>query len=300
VTFRQGDPGKKENAVTMHVILAVDGSDASKHAIEVVKQLPFREKPRFTLVTALKESPLDLDTTSDGVSVYEAEKRKALSVLEEVAGDLKEMSAQCEMKVHHSHPGTLILKAAGEAKADLIVLGAFGHNAIYRAVVGSTADYVSNNAKCSVLLARKPFVLGDGWNLVLATDGSAESNTARQQIMAMDWPENTELHVTTVFERPKLVPEAEVYDPPALDKAEQELQQMEGFGDGVAVTCSVHESVHVGSALRDLTVKRKADLLFVGATGKSEVTRLFLGSVSRFLMHHTDCAMWIARQKTWE
>ncbi|MFK7738060.1 MAG: universal stress protein [Pirellulaceae bacterium] len=286
--------------MAMHVLLAVDGSEASQQAIEVVKQLPFREKPHVTLVTAIKESPLDLSTTPDGVAVYEAEKRSALEVLKRTADDLKEFCTPCETTVQHMHAGTLILRTAEAVKADLIVMGAHGHNAIYRVVVGSTADHVANNAKCSVLLVRKPFKLDDGWNLMLATDGSEESTTAREQIIALEWPKDTELHITKVFERPNLVPEAEVYDPPALDKAGRELEQLAGFGDSVNVTCSVNEALHVGSSLRELAEKRKADVLFVGATGKSQVARLFLGSVSRFLMHHTDCAIWITRQRTWD
>ncbi len=54
-----------------------------------------------------------------------------------------------------SKPGPIIVKAAKKEKANLIVLGTRGMNALCRAVIGSVSDYVSHNAPCPVAICRK-------------------------------------------------------------------------------------------------------------------------------------------------
>jgi len=51
-------------------------------------------------------------------------------------------------------PSEVIVGYAGECKADLLVMGAYGHTKVRELVVGSTTAYALNHAPCPVLLTR--------------------------------------------------------------------------------------------------------------------------------------------------
>jgi nucleotide-binding universal stress UspA family protein len=47
-----------------------------------------------------------------------------------------------------------IVRLAAEIKADLLVIGATGHSAIYERMVGSRADRIIQLAQCPVLVVK--------------------------------------------------------------------------------------------------------------------------------------------------
>jgi len=53
-------------------------------------------------------------------------------------------------------PVVLILREADALRADYIVMGSHGHNALYDLVVGSTASGVMKSAGCPVLIVSSP------------------------------------------------------------------------------------------------------------------------------------------------
>lgn len=283
----------------MRIVLAIDGSDESVAAVQTLKNLPFAAEAEVTAVTALQESPLDLDTRWDGVSYFEAERSAAEKHLVEVKEELEGCVKSFASFTKAQHPNQLILHAAEEAAADLIVLGAVGHNALYRVVFGSTAEYVANHAKCSVLIVRKGQVVADQHRLLLAHDGSSAASIACDQLTKQAWPTESSLHVMTVLERPKLIPESEVYDPPSLDTFQELLNELEVGDVCESVERTACESLHIGNRLTEAIDRENRNLVFVGATGKSVVTDFLLGSVSRHLLHHAKCSVWVAREKTW-
>lgn len=283
----------------MKILLALDGSAESNKAIEQLVRLPFRSKPDVRIVTAVRESPLDLETDIRGVAIYEAAKKQALANIEIAKSKLQASCGELEHCVEHAHPNALILREAEKYEADLIVMGARGHNAIYRVVVGSTTEFVSSHAKCNVLVVRGEATESD-WKLLLPYDGSDPAQLARCHMNSFHWPESTSLHIAMLLERPSLIPETEVYDPPELKRFANEVEGIESDGfDPEKVTRTVREAFHIGTSLREMAENDNTNLIFVGATGKSAVAQFFLGSVSRYLLHHAPCSIFLARPTTW-
>jgi nucleotide-binding universal stress UspA family protein len=68
------------------------------------------------------------------------------------------MAEQNQVDVHThvlaGHPVRDIVKLATEIEADLLVIGATGHSAIYERVIGSRADRIVQLAQCPVLVAK--------------------------------------------------------------------------------------------------------------------------------------------------
>lgn len=59
-----------------------------------------------------------------------------------------------ETAVRHGHEVEAIVRTAKEGGFDLLILGYHGHSRIVERVIGSTAQSISREAPCSVLLAK--------------------------------------------------------------------------------------------------------------------------------------------------
>lgn len=289
----------------MRIVLALDGSAESMEAANAIAKYPWPEKPVVTMVTALVDTPYDLVATGDGVSLREAENEAAARVFESARGIIETHCAAIEQVIERKHPRRLILDIAKKQDADLILLGARGHSAAYRVLLGSTADYIANHAKCSVMIVRtqegQDTVAKAGFQILVAVDGSDESKIAVEQMCSFSWPEDqTQIHLAMRLERPRMLPDDVEYNASELTESKKSLSLLTRdklFGENVIN--SVHETSHTGSAIRKLAENENVDLLFVGGTGKSAIERFFLGSTSRYVLHHTDCSIWLARTKQW-
>lgn len=291
----------------MHVLLALDGSRESFEATRQLAQLPFRSKPKITVVSALVAAVHEGMPSAQDVQLREAEMHVAHDHFQQAAEMLTPICESIEHVVESQHPRRMILSAAASRKVDLMVLGARGHSSIHRIVLGSTADYVANHAKCSVMIARpmedpSASQADHQLRVILAYDGSAESKVAYQQLAEFDWPpDRSHIHIAMVLERPKLIPDEVVYDAQQIAEQEMALRNLNlAQNMGCEVKHSVREALHVGNAIRSIAIDEQRNLVFFGGTGKSAIARFFLGSTSRYFLHHAECTMWIARTNQWD
>jgi nucleotide-binding universal stress UspA family protein len=290
----------------MRVVLALDNSKDAKEAVSFVARLPFRQKPSVTLVTALSNFPFGLTTTEALDSLAAAEKQQADKNFQYAKELLANYCSGIEHVVELSHPRQLILEVAKNRQADLVVVGAQGHSAAYRVVLGSIADYVANHAPCSVLIVRhaesKPTTPAKPeFRILVAYDASVHSQMAFAQLQEFEWPKDQSLiHLSMMVERPNMLPTELVYDPQLLAESAASLKELVSQAKlACPVTHSVRETLHVGNALSSQADGDEFNLLFAGSSGKSGLSRLFLGSTSRYLLHHAKCSVWIAREKKW-
>jgi nucleotide-binding universal stress UspA family protein len=63
---------------------------------------------------------------------------------------------QVKLRTHvlKGHPVRDIVRLAEELKADLLMIGAVGHSALYERLIGSRADRIVQLAKCPVLVVK--------------------------------------------------------------------------------------------------------------------------------------------------
>ncbi|QDV24855.1 universal stress protein [Aureliella helgolandensis] len=290
----------------MHVLLASDGSPEAFDTARLLGRLPFDVKPLVTVVTALSTSQFEMLSSNAGTKLLEVERAAAEEQFAELSEILASATDRVDLVIARGHPRRLILKIAQEQQVDLIAMGARGHWAIHRAILGSTTDFIANHAKCSVLVVRSnaPQALKENpaapLKVMLAYDGSPLSQEALRQVSQFNWGDSTQLHVRMLLERPTLLPDDVVYDELTMSEQGKLLDQLvEAAAFQCPSTHAVTETVHVGSALRSISEKHRNDLLFIGGTGKSAVVQLFLGSDSRYLLHHGECSIWIARPTEW-
>lgn len=286
----------------MNVLIAINRSAESLHAVRKVALLPFREPPRVHLLVAIMEYH-HLDMPKDmRRELAEEHERGAAEAIADARQVLSATGWEVHAAVRRGHPNSLILEQASSVDADVIALGAAGHNTAFRLVLGSTADYVANHAKCSVLVVRPDDTAPDGVALrgvVVAYDEGPRSRVAVDQALWFNWrAADAPLTLLRTLERPPLVPNYEIYDAAHMAQAEEKLAAVAAeFSDRGEVNIVVREAVEVGNAICQECSERHVSLVFIGDSGKGAVGRFFLGSVSRQVLHTVRGGVWIARAK---
>lgn len=292
----------------MRLLLALDGSDASKYATDFITRLPWPSGTEVTVVTVVVDTAMGEIDAEVWMKIRETAHQTAQQNYQEAVAKLSAKFAKVEHVLEEGHPNRAILEVAKRRDVDLIVLGARGHSLVARVLLGSTSDYVANHARCPVLVVRPPSVeaLAAGklptapMKIILAYDGSPGAKQAAAQMFALDWNADTQIQITTLLERPPLIPDEEIYDEAAIKEGEKNLAALVAEAKCKAnVSYRVRETVHVGDTLAFLADEHHGDVIFVGDTGKSALAQFFLGSATKHILHHSSSCVWVARSKGW-
>ena len=116
-------------------LIAYDGSPHARQALSVAVD-----------VSSSWKAPLDVLVVGNG--------SKAESIVGEARGYLEPHELTVRYVMREGDPSEVIVGYAGECKADLLVMGAYGHTKVRALVVGSTTAYAMNHAPCPLLLTR--------------------------------------------------------------------------------------------------------------------------------------------------
>ncbi len=138
-----------------HILIAVDGSDASQKAVDWAKRT-YAELPQSQFTFVHVQLPLTPFTAGyPGVIAYPPTE---LPTLEEdpayIAWDAFDDKDRVRYERVGGNPSDEILKIAEEQNVDLIVLGSEGHGLVSSVLLGSVSAKVLHHAKRSVLIVR--------------------------------------------------------------------------------------------------------------------------------------------------
>jgi nucleotide-binding universal stress UspA family protein len=75
-------------------------------------------------------------------------------LLDEARSYLEPHEVEVEYVLRSGDPSETIVSYARDCKADLLLMGAYGHTKVRELVVGSTTAYALNHASCPLLLSR--------------------------------------------------------------------------------------------------------------------------------------------------
>ena len=163
---RGGDPAAGK---IQRVLVACDGSDMDREIAAAVGRLSWPAGAVGQVMTVIEgrsagEVPewLKQKTRSPEVEAiaqafereFEAEKQAVRTRLEQYSRGLPPPFQAQAPVVAEGHPAEQILNHVAAHAVDLVVLGARGHSAVARWLLGSTSDKVLNQAACSVLLVK--------------------------------------------------------------------------------------------------------------------------------------------------
>jgi nucleotide-binding universal stress UspA family protein len=138
-----------------NVLIAVDGSESSKRALEYARDLLSHKESVVTLYHVIPEHIM-YGRAAVPLEVYDMPTERAAStkLLEESAGQLRAggVGPTIEKHIAVGDPADLILTTAATMDADLIIMGSRGLNVASRFLIGSTSTKVTTHAQCPVLV----------------------------------------------------------------------------------------------------------------------------------------------------
>ncbi len=143
------------------ILVAIDGSEPSKRALEYAEEIAETRKSSLVIVTVVPRahiaafpvegfSPLYLDQYEDDLN------HTYSRILAETVEDVKKRrpGVFVEKKLLHGRPGDAIVDASKEDGIDLIVMGCRGLSGITGFVLGSVSRHVVENCTKPILIVK--------------------------------------------------------------------------------------------------------------------------------------------------
>ena len=145
--------------------------------------------------------------------------------------------------------------------------------------------------------------------ILLATDGSAHSKAAVEEVAPRPFPPNTKVRIVSAYERTPLITTVEPMgvsqefyakaDRYALKAAENTIENAAKIfrkkNPALTITTVVIEGSPKSVILKEAETFG-ADLIVVGSHGSGAVERFLLGSVSHAVSLHAKCSVEIVRK----
>jgi nucleotide-binding universal stress UspA family protein len=138
-----------------HVVVAVDFSDSSRHALEATVRF-FPQQP-LTVFNAYDTpmSGLISDATAYRKQMKEAATKEAGAFLKSC--DLPGWTGrQPELLIEYGQPERLLYDYANLKGVDLVAFGTHGRSALFAALIGSVAQGLVSTLPCDALVVREP------------------------------------------------------------------------------------------------------------------------------------------------
>lgn len=149
----------------MKVLLATDGSEFSKTAVEKCCQMfAESENTEIRIISAAESAIPPMEPFGVSTDYYRevnaAEREQAGEVVSETEAQIRKcfpaLAVDLTAKVATGSPEQAIVEEAESWGADLIILGSHGYEFWQQALLGSVSNSVVRYAPCSVLVVRMP------------------------------------------------------------------------------------------------------------------------------------------------
>ncbi|MEO8510540.1 MAG: universal stress protein [Chloroflexota bacterium] len=295
----------------MKILLALDGSEASSVARDLVANLTWPAETTVHMLAAYRP-PIDYTGGVASAMVWVGDIEDAIrdqlsETLRGMGAPLVAAGLAVEQSVVRGHAADVILAAARDSGADLIVTGSRGRGPVRSMLLGSVANEVATNAPFPVLVARTSSVS----RLLVAADGSPNAGKIPELLGAWNAFHDVPADVVSV------VPQ----DPPGFelmvglstlgdDRLENQRRKEALAADSAAnemaalmTERSIPATGHVRSGDPANEILRAvdelhSDLVVTGSRGLGGFERLLLGSVARNVLVHAPCSVLIVRSET--
>jgi nucleotide-binding universal stress UspA family protein len=282
------------------ILLADDGSEHARAAVTLLGELPLPKECRITVLRVFgSQQASEIDQLEKAVA--------------QTCDFLKAKGLQAEPELLLGSPAQKITEYAEEHKIDLIVLGAKGLRATFGILLGGIAQQVVEYASGAVLVVRMPYAPIQ--RALFVTDGSENSRRAMEFIGRFPFPQGLEMQVMHVLPPPPLpiiaataAGERVYYEPMVVTEAvarERARQEEDGkalLDDSVKALAAygikampVLKRGDAATEIIEYIKEQKIDLTISGSRGLSQMRSWLMGSVSRKLVHYSNCSMLIVR-----
>lgn len=273
-------------------VVGLDGSECAINALSWAKVNAPGRAEGLHLVTAW-QLPLvgAYPMASPAVMPFDDEELKAAAadeIEELVSGVRDELNIPVEVAVAQGGPTSVLLEAA--THGSLLVVGNRGRGGFARLMLGSTSTQCATHATVPTVVVPKT-AEAPTKRIVVGFDGSSNSMAALRWAIHFAAP-GTAVVVTWVWDTTPLAVGADAFFfPDASDLATERFHHLVESVEPEALAGDVvlEQEFLRGTPRSALSAAAdNADLLVVGARGHGAVGSALLGSVSTWLLHHSQ------------
>jgi nucleotide-binding universal stress UspA family protein len=138
------------------ILVPTDFSDCSGRALALARGLTQQVEPAHLILIHACFLPPESKTLADRdyESLLAEISQGATEELGRVSADLREKGVSVELAVEQGSPETVVVDAAAERGADLIVMGTHGRTGLPQVLLGSVAERVVRTAPCPVVTVK--------------------------------------------------------------------------------------------------------------------------------------------------
>lgn len=301
------------------VLIAYDGSDGSKQMLDDLPHTGLGESVEATVLcfaevwlpepehaVARQQARVDEKgkmVESRSVEVF----RQALVIAAEGGDRVQEMFPAWKVnnETHADSPAWGMMEKVWDWNPDLVIVGSDGRSALGRLIHGSVGQKLLAEAHCSVRIARAPYgrQIG-GLRLILAVDGSDESDAAVRSVASRRWPAGSVVRVISVYDQRAMdtalgtvtARASVVHEDADIEvveqRAENALQLLVQSGIGVQ---SIVTQGNPAAEILEEAERWGGDAIFMGAHGHGFIERALIGSVSNAVATRAHCSVEVVR-----
>ena len=277
------------------ILVAIDGSAQSMHALRESLKLAVFEKCWITVVSVATDYNGDLSTTAIGDirKALTEPCRQALAAAEELARSERALiKTVCEQ----GDPYERIVDLSDAENADLIVMGRSGKGSVERNLIGSVTSRVIGYSQKDVLVV--PSGAEVGWKSILvATDGSRYSKVATTRAIDFARSYKGELTALSVVDVPEeFYAEAPDVADSMIMKAKKYAGDIRDEAESMGVTSRA--LVREGESAKIIISVAKdvnADVIVMSSHGRTGLRRLLMGSVTAKVIGLASCPVLVVK-----
>jgi nucleotide-binding universal stress UspA family protein len=279
------------------VLVPVDGSDSSFHALEQAFQFSSPEKNWVTVACVAPYYQGDLDTlvfADPIVAKMRQPCENALTKAKEIAAS-KGYSIDTVL-LEEGEPSSRLVEFADANNRAMIIIGRRGLSNLKRVFVGSITKRVIGHSHGDVVVVPDGTTLA--WDKILvATDGSPCSQAAVERAVHFAKVYGSTIDVVSVVDVPdSLYGEApdltEVFEGMSMGYADTAVQYAKS--QGLAATPHVITGTPY-EIIPDLAKSLGTGIIIVGSHGRTGMNRLLMGSVAEKIIGLASCPVLVAR-----
>jgi nucleotide-binding universal stress UspA family protein len=295
----------------MKVVLGADGSDHAKFTAEFLTRYPLGGEAAVHCCGVYSASHVVTATSHPFLGPLLAEqlthavddaRAAAEASAREASKSLKTAGVNSEAHLLEGDPGDELSAYSQKIEAAFIAVGSRGLGKLDTLLLGSVAREIANNKKIDLLVTRKrEFCKPERLRVVFATDHSDFAERVAAKLPSLVGGKFSELEVLSVVD-PESKDVAFARSSAPWDELQSGLshwadeQNHATLQHLAGVAEQVTSRVELGHA-REVIIERakSADLVILGAQGRSALSRLILGSVSNYVLSRSTSSVLIVR-----
>ena len=277
------------------ILVYVDGSEASLHALKEALLLARTEKGKIMAVSVVPPYQGDLRFTGLG-NIRALLKEPCDTALAEAMKMAETEGTSLTTACLEGEPHEEIVDLAEGENCDLIVIGVGSQSMEKVFVMGSTTARVIGYSQVDVLVVPEKATIG--WqNLLLATDGSKHSEKAAARAAAIAKSNGAELNIVSATDFVcELYAQAPEVGEALIKKARKTLDASKKHADlqDLKTECFVREG-EAYKAIIDLAKEKATEMIVIGSHGKTGLKRLLMGSVVEKVIGNSHCPVLVVK-----